>query len=190
MSKIFIARSFCVNFILLRVVKERFGHLRLSGNIYWALLLRLLLVMLLFTLCRVGFYLFNMSFFPDMTVKNFLWLLWGGLQFDLTAMLYVNALYILLMIVPFDFRFRYGYQEILKYIFFITNGFALATNVADFIYYKFTLRRTSADVFRQFENETNITGLVFQFLIDYWYAVLFWILLILLMVKVYNHIRI
>lgn len=146
--------------------------------------------MLLFTLCRVGFYLFNMSFFPDMTLKNFLWLLWGGLQFDLTAMLYVNTLYILLKILPFDFRFRYGYQEVLKYIFFITNGFALATNVADFIYYKFTLRRTSADVFRQFENETNITSLVFQFLTDYWYAVLFWIFLIMIMVKTYNRIRI
>lgn len=180
----------CINFILIRVVKDSLEKLRLSGNIYWALLLRLLLVMLLFTLCRVGFYFFNTSFFPEMTLSNFLRLLWGGLRFDLTAMLYVNMLYILLMILPFDFRFRYGYQEVLKYIFFITNGFALATNVADFIYYKFTLRRTSADVFRQFENEQNIRGLFFQFLIDYWYAVIFWVILILAMVRIYNSIRI
>ena len=171
-------------------MKALLGRLRLSGNIYWALLLRLLLAMFLLTLCRIGFYLFNMSFFPDMTVTNFLWLLWGGLQFDLTAMLYVNALYILLMIIPFDFRFRYGYQEVLRYVYFITNGLALAANVVDFIYYKFTLRRTSADVFRQFENEKNIGGLFFQFLIDYWYAVLFWILLVALMVRIYNRIKI
>jgi phosphoglycerol transferase MdoB-like AlkP superfamily enzyme len=170
-------------------VKDTLDKLRLSGNIYWALLLRLLLVMFLFTLCRLGFYLYNMSFFPDMTPGNFLWLLWGGLRFDLTAMLYVNTLYVLLMILPFDLRFRYGYREAVKYIFFITNGIALATNVADFIYYKFTLRRTSADVFRQFENEQNIGRLFFQFLIDYWYAVLFWILLIVVMVKIYNQIR-
>lgn len=171
-------------------MKGRIGNLRLNGNIYWALLLRLLLVMFLFTLCRVGFYLFNMSFFPDMALKNFLWLLWGGLQFDLSAMLYVNTLYILLMILPFDFRFKFSYQESLKYIFFILNGFALATNVADFIYYKFTLRRTSADVFRQFENEKNISGLFIEFLFHYWYAVIFWIFLILLMVKIYNRIKI
>lgn len=171
-------------------MKDAFAHLRLSGNIYWALLLRLLLVMFLLTLCRIGFYLFNLSFFPDMTLANFLWLLWGGLQFDLTAMLYVNTLYILLLILPFDFRFRYGYQEFVKYLFFITNGAALATNAADFIYYKFTLRRTSADVFRQFENEQNMGGLFFQFVVDYWYAVLFWVLLVVLMVKVYNRIRI
>ena len=177
-------------FVLIRGVKDRLAHLRLSGNIYWALLLRLLLVMLLMTLCRIGFYFFNLSFFPGMTLSNFLRLLWGGLQFDLTAMLYVNTLYILLMIVPFDFRFRYGYQAVLKYLFFFTNGVALATNAADFIYYKFTLRRTSADVFRQFENEQNISGLFLQFLLDYWYAVLFWILLVIVMVKAYNRIRI
>ena len=171
-------------------MKERLAHLRLSGNIYWALLLRLLLVMFLLTLCRIGFYLFNTSFFSGMTLSGFLWLLWGGLQFDLTAMLYVNTLYILLMIIPFDFRFRYQYQEFLKYLFFITNGLALATNVIDFIYYKFTLRRTSADVFRQFENERNIGGLFFQFLLDYWFAVLFWMALVVIMVKVYNGIRI
>lgn len=171
-------------------MKDGFAHLSLSGNIYWALLLRLLLVMFLLTLCRIGFYLFNLAFFPDMTLSNFLWLLWGGLQFDLTAMLYVNTLYIFLLILPFDFRFRYGYQEFVKYLFFVTNGAALATNAADFIYYKFTLRRTSADVFRQFEHEQNLGQLFFQFVLDYWYAVLFWILLVVLMVKVYNRIRI
>lgn len=171
-------------------MKIQLAPLRLSGNIYWALLLRLLLVWLLFTLCRVGFYLYNTSFFPDMTLRNFLGLLWGGVQFDITAILYVNTIYILLMILPFDFRFRYGYQEVLRYIYFITNGFALATNVADFIYYKFTLRRTSADVFKQFQNEQNIGSLFFRFIADYWYAALFWALLVLLMVKLYNRIRV
>lgn len=171
-------------------MKYRLANLRLSGNIYWALLLRLLLVMLLLTLCRIGFYLFNTSFFPDMIFSNFLTLLWGGLQFDLTAMLYVNTLYILLMIIPFDFRFRYGYREFARYVFFITNGLALAVNTADFIYYRFTLRRTSADVIMQFENEQNIAGLFFHFLIDYWYAVLFWIMLVVIMVKFYNAVRI
>ncbi len=179
-----------LNFILIRIVKLRLANLRLTGNIYWALLLRLLLAMLLFTICRVGFYLFNTSFFPEMTVRKFSWLLWGGLQFDLSALLYINSLYILLTIIPFDFRFRFSYQEVLKYIFFILNGCALATNVADFIYYKFTLRRTSADVFRQFQNESNISRLLAQFLLDYWYAVIFWIFLVVIMVKLYNLIKI
>ena len=164
--------------------------LRFSGNIYGALQLRLLLVMFLFTLCRIGFYLFNTGFFPEMTVGTFLWLLWGGLKFDLVAVLYFNMLFILMMILPFDFRFNHLYQEIAKFLYFILNGLGLAINVTDFIYYKFTLRRTTADVFKQFENEQNIAGLLSRFLVDYWYALLFWIALVVLMVKLYNRIKV
>src|SRR5688572_31226127 len=109
--------------------------------------------MLMFTICRVGFYFFNASFFPGMTFGNFLRLETGGIRFDLSAVLYLNALFILLMILPFNFRFNFYYRQILKYLFLVINSLALATNVADFIYYRFTLRRTTADVFQQFENE-------------------------------------
>jgi phosphoglycerol transferase MdoB-like AlkP superfamily enzyme len=163
---------------------------RLSGNIYWALALRLLLAMFLFTLCRVGFYLFNTNFFPDMSLSNFLTLLGGGLKFDLVSVLYLNALFLFLTLVPLNFRFTYGFQEFQRYLFFITNGFGIALNVCDFIYYKFTLRRTTADVFKQFENEQNLSGLLARFLLDYWYAVLFWILMVVLMVKLYNRIKV
>lgn len=164
--------------------------LRFSGNIYSALMLRLLLAMFLFTLCRIGFYLFNTGFFPEMTTGTFLRLLWGGLRFDLVAVLYLNMLVIVMMILPFDFRFSITWQKIVKYLYFILNGFGLALNVSDFIYYKFTLRRTTADVFKQFENEANMGKLWFQFLLDYWYAVLFWIILIVVMVKVYKYIKV
>lgn len=161
-----------------------------KGNIYWALLLRLLLVMALFSVCRIGFYLFNTGFFPDMSFGNFLRLMLGGLTFDLVTLLYVNMLYILLMILPFTVRFHRYYQQSLKYLFFVTNGIALAVNVTDFIYYRFTLRRTTADVFQQFENEQNMGSLWIKFLADYWYAVIFWIVLMIVLVLVYNRIRV
>jgi phosphoglycerol transferase MdoB-like AlkP superfamily enzyme len=173
-----------------RNVNLKLRDLKIGGNIYTALALRFLLAMFLFSLCRIGFYLFNTSFFPEMTLSVFLRLMRGGLVFDLTALLYLNLLYIFLMIVPFDFRFSYRYQQFLKYLFFVVNGAGLAANVADFIYYKFTLRRTTADVFRQFENEHNTTGLLMRFLFDYWYAVLFWIFLMVVMVKLYNAVKI
>jgi hypothetical protein len=161
-----------------------------KGNIYRALLFRLLLVMALFSVCRIGFYLFNTGFFPDMSFGNFLRLMLGGLTFDLATLLYVNMLYILLMILPFTLRFHQYYQQGLKYLFFVTNGIALAANVTDFIYYRFTLRRTTADVFQQFENEQNMGSLWIKFLVDYWYAVIFWIVLMIVMVLAYNRIRV
>lgn len=168
---------------------EAFKGLSLRDNVYWVLFLRFGIALLLFTVCRIGFYLFNMSYFPNMTPGNFLVILLGGIRFDLTALLYTNMLFIILMIIPFPVRFNAVYQTVVKWIFFVFNGIALAMNVADFIYFKFTLRRTTGDIFQQFENETNMSGLFFRFIFDYWYATIFWGALIAAMVWLYNRTR-
>ncbi|HYG17307.1 MAG TPA: sulfatase-like hydrolase/transferase [Ohtaekwangia sp.] len=169
---------------------QLFSGLKLKGNIYWVLTQRFLIAMLLFTLCRLGFYIFNLSYFPGMSLPKFLYILLGGIRFDLTALLYTNMLFIVLMCIPLPVRFNDTYQSVVKWIFYVTNGLVLAANVSDFIYFKFTLRRTTADIFQQFENETNLGGLFFRFLIDYWYAVIFWIALVVLMVWLYNRTRV
>jgi phosphoglycerol transferase MdoB-like AlkP superfamily enzyme len=167
-----------------------FKGLQLKGNVYWALVLRLLLAMFLFMVCRVAFFIYNISYFPETTTFNFLRIMWGGLQFDLAAVLYINVIILVLSVLPVDLRFRQGYQSLVKVLYYTLNGVALAVNVMDFVYYRFTLRRTTADILDQFENETNLVSLFFQFFIDYWYAVVFWALLMWLMVKLYNKIQV
>lgn len=146
--------------------------------------------MVLFSFCRIGFYFFNAGFFPEMTFSTFLYLMWGGLTFDFAAVMYVNMIVILMTILPFKFRFHHTYQNAVRYTFFIFNGAALLMNVSDFIYYQFTLRRTTADVIKQFQNEQNIGGLILQFMMDYWYIVLIWVLMMTLMVRLYDRIKV
>ncbi len=167
-----------------------FESFRLRENCYAVLLQRLLIVMFLFSLCRIGFYAFNNDYFPLITFPAFIRMLIGGLEFDLVAVLYTNALVILMMILPLDIRFTSVYQKTVGGIFFLFNGVALAANTADFIYYRFTLRRTTADVFRQFEHEENLAALGFRFLFDYWYAVAFWMALVWIMVLLYRLTRV
>ncbi len=164
--------------------------LRWKGNVYLALSQALLLMMTLYTVCRIGFYLYNIEFFPGMTFSRFGRIMMGGLRFDLSAVLYLNSLFILLLAVPLSIRFNSTYQQVLKYLFLVINSIGLAANVADTIYYEYTLRRTTLSLFRQFENEQNVSGLMFQFLLDYWYALLFWILLIIVMRFFYRSIKI
>lgn len=130
-----------------------------------------------------------MSYFPGMTAGKFFRIMLGGLKFDVTAILYTNMLFILLMIIPFYFRFNAVYQTVVKWVFYVFNSIALSMNVGDFIYFKFTGRRTTGDIFQQFENESNMGGLFFRFIFDYWYATLFLIALIALMVWLYNKIE-
>ena len=146
--------------------------------------------MVLFSLCRIGFFMFNSKMFPGVSISQLLTLLKGGLMFDISAVVYINMLFILLHIIPFEVRYKDVYQLILKYIFFITNGIAIAMNGMDFVYYRFVEKRATADVFKTFEHETNLIKLFFRFLSDYWPATLFTFFAWFLMVYFYNQVKV
>ena len=160
-----------------------------SRNIYVVLIYRILLIMFLFSLCRIGFFLFNYRMFPGVTISQLITILKGGLSFDISAVVYINMFFILLHIVPLEVRYKEFYQVILKYIFFITNGIAIAMNGMDFVYYRFVYKRATADVFKTFEHETNLVKLFFRFLFDYWPVTLFTLFAWFLMVYLYNKVK-
>jgi phosphoglycerol transferase MdoB-like AlkP superfamily enzyme len=155
-------------------------------NIYLVLLYRIFLAMFLFTVCRIGFFLFNHKMFPGMDSAEFFYILRGGLVFDISAIVYINIIFILLSILPFDFRYSDTYQKILKYLFLITNGIAISMNGMDFVYYKFIGKRATSDVFGTFSNESNIMKMFLRFLVDYWQATIFTLLLLAVMIWLYN----
>ncbi len=161
-----------------------------SKNIFIVLAYRILLVLFLFSLCRVAFYIFNIKMFPGISPGEFLSIMKGGLLFDISATVYVNMLFIVLSLIPLDIRYHRIYQNILKYIFFITNGLAFAVNIADSVYYRFVFKRATFDVFHTFDNENNLVALFFKFLADYWPLTLFCILTWFLMVILYNRVRV
>jgi phosphoglycerol transferase MdoB-like AlkP superfamily enzyme len=146
--------------------------------------------MLLFSLCRIGFFFFNYKMFPGVSLSQFISIMKGGLVFDISAVVYINMLFILLHIIPLEIRYNDVYQVILKYIYFITNGIAIAMNGMDFVYYRFIDKRATADVFKTFEHETNLVKLFFRFLFDYWPATLFTLFAWFLMVYLYNKVKI
>lgn len=160
-----------------------------SKNIYVVLAYRILIILFLFSLSRLGFYVFNHRMFPGITTGQFLNILRGGLLFDISATVYVNMLFILLNIIPFDFRYNNLYQKSLSYLFFITNGIAFAANSADFVYYRFVLKRATSDVFGTFEGEPGIVKMVLKFMADYWPATLFCIFIWFLMVYLYIRVK-
>jgi phosphoglycerol transferase MdoB-like AlkP superfamily enzyme len=147
-------------------------------------------MMLLFTISRLGFYFFNKGLFAPIGLGRFLNIMTGGLKFDLSAILYTNLLFLLLFLIPQPFRYHKIFQSILKYLYYVTNSIILAVNCSDFIFYRFTLRRTTFKIFGEFENETNGFALLFEFILDYWYAVLFWLFLVALMIYLFKKVKI
>ena len=143
-----------------------------NGNIYLALLLRFSIALVVFTICRLIFLGFNLSFYPNLSFSETLNLLYGGVIFDISALFYLLSLYILLQIVPFKFRNAKVYQKVTFWFYFIPISLSVIFNLSDTLYYQFTLKRTTFAIMDQLSNVTNLGKLFFQFIIDYWYMVL------------------
>ena len=119
-----------------------------------ALIWNLLLIYLVYTIARLEYYAENISYF-DFTIEIFQ----GGLMFDTSAILYTNALYILLMLIPWHRKENSSYHQICKWLYIIVNSITLAINLADSVYFKYTMRRTTSSVFSEFSNESNLVSI-------------------------------
>jgi len=144
----------------------------------FTLLYNLALSLAAFMLCRVIFLVANLSYFPDLTFSKILVIFKGGLLFDISAIVYTNVLYILLMAFPIHFKERAKFQKIVKWLFVITNGVAVVANLIDVVYFRFTARRTTASVFSEFSHENNISSIISKGVISNWYLTIIGVLLI------------
>ena len=140
-----------------------------------ALVGNLCVVYLLFTLSRLVFLLMNWGLYADtMTWGHGLSLFAAGLIFDTTAILYTNALVILLMLLPLHWKEHPRYYKIVRWIFVICNSIALWANLCDCVYFPYTGKRTTTSVFYEFSNEGvgGMTKIMGEQFIANWYLVL------------------
>ena len=144
------------------------------------------LMLLVFTLCRLAFYLSNYNYFSDLNIGEILKIFYGGVKFDISALLYFNVLYILLALLPFKFRESKIYNKILKWVYFVPNSIALFLNCSDITYYPFSLRRTTCMIFREFGGDNNIAQIFATAMVDYWYITLFFVGVMVSLVYLYK----
>ena len=143
-----------------------------------------LLMMAIFSLSRIFYYLISLDAYPDMTMSHLGEILFGGIRFDMTALLYLNSVYMLLMLFPLPMNWRQNriYQQVAKWFYLIPNGLAIFVNCADMVYMQFTGRRTTITFFTEFENDNNLVNIFFTSMVQYWYVTLFGIAMLALMV--------
>lgn len=134
-----------------------------------ALLYRLLLVYLFYSLVRLLFFAFNTHLFAVVDAGKLFKLCYYGLAFDTTAIIYVNILFVVLSILPLTINTKPGYQKALAIIYFGTNLAAYATNFIDIIYYRFSQVRSTTGTLDLLSNETNKKALFAHFTWAYWY---------------------
>jgi phosphoglycerol transferase MdoB-like AlkP superfamily enzyme len=138
---------------------------------------RLLILFVVYQFSRLLFLLFNRGNFTNLDVTTFL----GGALFDLSAIGFINLLFILLHLIPGNFKYHKKYQFGLKVGFYIVNLVFIATNFVDLEYYKFTGRRSSFGLITAKGMEHEIGGLIISFLQEFWYILVGFLLLAILL---------
>lgn len=159
-------------------------------NIYAALIYRMVLILVIYSICRLGFYFYNIEFFEEVNGKRLVTILLGGIKFDISALFYLNSLFILLQIIPFKFRYTAAYQKVSQVVFLLTNSMGILANLADFVYYPYTLKRTTASIFSQFSGEDNKTWLLIDFIGDFFSIVLLFALLFFILYFLYKKVKV
>ncbi|MDP3916150.1 MAG: sulfatase-like hydrolase/transferase [Bacteroidota bacterium] len=168
------------------MLKYRFNTKKYETNEYLVLIYRIAILMGFYSFCRILFYLFNTASFPKVTFLSFLTILKGGMMFDISALLYLNVVYMLLFLLPFHFKFNNWYQKVLKWLFMIVNGVGIAFNLIDIIYYRYILKRTTASMFDVAAFDAGNTNLIMRFFYDFWYIPLILIILMFFLSRFYS----
>lgn len=136
------------------------------------LLQYLFISLLIITASRLLLYFFNVDYFQELNFGELLNIVWQGLRFDLSALAIYQIPFILLFFIPFPERVLTLKKQILVVLFTLSNFVLALLNAMDSIYYRFTLKRSTADLFSFITTGEDTLRLIPRFLMDYWYVLL------------------
>ena len=164
-------------------------QIKLRKGIYsspLAFVCNMLLVYVLYTVSRLVFLWSNWeSFATGFDKLELNQLIVGSLMFDTSAILYTNALYALLLLLPLHYKERRTWKRVAKWVFVVVNGLCIAMNLADVVYFRFTGRRTTTSVFQEFSHEGNLLSIVGKEVAHHPFLLLLGIVLIALLWVLY-----
>ncbi len=147
----------------------------------------LILAYVAYFICRIVFLLENYSSFSDgLTASHLFEMLKGGFLFDSSAIMYTNALWIVMVLLPLHQKEVPAYRKVCKWLFVVVNSLAVVMNLADCVYFQYTSRRTTSTVFSEFSHEGNLVGIFGTELVRHWYLLLIGVALIYGLCRLYR----
>lgn len=132
-----------------------------------ALIYRLSLAYLVFTLCRLAFYLLNGADFVGNSFFEILAAFFWGLWFDTVPVFYLCLPLILLHVLPHPWWYRPLFQKVCYWVFILPQLLACFQNLGDAGYFPFNKKRTGVEVFH-LAKDWDSPQLV-SYASDFWY---------------------
>lgn len=145
--------------------------------------IRLGAMLLLLAFSRWLLFLFNTSNFPDLSLGGQFRLFFIGMRFDIWTLIIANLPLLVLYGLPIELKFKKWYCEVVDILFVITNSLSITLNIIDVIYYRYIDKRMTSELFGFAQHtDDNQGGLVTQFLVDFWYMVLVFLVFLFLII--------
>ena len=150
------------------------------------IIINLLLLYVAYGVTRVAFMLENYSTYSHVISSPKAWdIFWGGVYFDTSAIAYLNALYLLLVLLPCHLKENAKWQKGCKWLYLIVNGLGLASNLGDAVYFQYTARRTTIAFFSEFGADDQLGSIIGLEFVRHWYLVLLFVVLMWLLWRCY-----
>lgn len=156
-------------------MQKSYSYLVLLGK-------RLLLALLIFSLCRILFYLLNIKYFPHAGAIDFL----SGVVFDVCAISMYFIPFILVSLLFFLVPKWKFYHFINNFLFHVSMVLCISMNALDFEFFKFTSKRSTADFFTMMSFGNDASNLIPSMLKKYWIIALIGIGIIVLSFYLYR----
>ena len=168
-------------------MKDKFKTVKSLLSPLAVTLCNLLIAYVVYFLARLIYFFENYSYFSqNLSFPHVLEMLRGGLVFDTSAILVTNIPYIVLMLFPIHYKESAIYQKLCRAVFLVINGLALAINLCDAVYFRFTMRRTTTTVFSEFANEENLGGVFLKETVNHIYLLVLFVVMAWAMYRLYR----
>ncbi len=128
----------------------------------------MMVALTLFWLSRCLFYLFNIPYFSQLSFWELSRILLLGLRFDIAGLLMLNFPFLLMMSIPLPLRRFKWWRDIAGFLFYTGNILGLMVNFMDVVYFRFTQKRMTGDIFAFAGDDVDLASLMPQFVRDYW----------------------
>ncbi|MBL7923903.1 MAG: LTA synthase family protein [Bacteroidia bacterium] len=141
--------------------------------------------MFLYQISRLVFGLTNPGTYTGELIPVFL----AGLRYDLTAICIINLPFIAVHLYPGKYSYTSWFQGSVSAYFILINSIALLFNFVDAGWYPYIQKRSTFDVFSLVTTGNDVRNNIGQYLLDFWYLLLAWILCIIVLVYAEKSIR-
>lgn len=125
--------------------------------------------LVLMTLTRVIFHLFNKVSFPEITFIDYVY----GCWFDCITLALLYLPFLIFYAFPLNIR-QYKWHRTTSFILFlVTTVLIVGLNLTDVEYFKYTSKRSTIDLLSFLTTGSDFKQLITTFIADFWYLILF-----------------